>query len=116
MNFSYSVVPDVVYSVLEPCCGAINACLPILKPVGNKLAESRIFSSLRSTIRGSSENSSTNKNLSEPKHATIGGSEQKKKLHRLDEEEFDVDPDDQYPLTNLSVGGVESNFRADTRW
>lgn len=45
-DFTHSVVPDAIYSVLEPCLGVINASLPILQPVASRIAKSRVYSYL----------------------------------------------------------------------
>jgi len=56
LDFSYSVVPDGVYSVLEPCLGVINASLPVLQPIAEKISHSRIFSLIRGSYLASSYN------------------------------------------------------------
>ncbi|KAF2849616.1 hypothetical protein T440DRAFT_398769 [Plenodomus tracheiphilus IPT5] len=42
-NFSHSVVSVTLYSVLEPCLGAMNACLPLLQPAVNRMASYKVF-------------------------------------------------------------------------
>jgi hypothetical protein len=50
-DFSYSVVPDGIYSALEPCLGVANACLPVLQPVAAKMTHSRLFSYIFTTSK-----------------------------------------------------------------
>lgn len=99
LDFSYSVVPDGVYSVLEPYLGVINACLPLLQPIVNRIATTRFWTSLRGTSRGAvtSEDESGN-----PK--TIGSKGKHERFRHLDVEST-TSKDDQYPLT--SVTGLE---------
>lgn len=40
LDFTYSVVPDLVFGALEIELGIVNACLPLLRPVLNKLSGS----------------------------------------------------------------------------
>lgn len=96
MNFSHSVVADGIYSALEPCLGVVNACLPVLQPVSNKISTSRLFS----TLKGSSNKSTGFSNGTESKPATIG-SGPKAKFRRMDEE-TGTSTDDEYPLTDVS--------------
>ncbi|KAH9871191.1 hypothetical protein J1614_006767 [Plenodomus biglobosus] len=53
-NLAYSLVPLSVYSVVEPCLAAINACLPLLQPLRTKLAEWRASKAMlvNNEIRG----------------------------------------------------------------
>jgi hypothetical protein len=121
-NFSYSVVKEGVYSVLKPCLGVMNACLGVMnaclpvQPVASKMAQSRIFSSLRSSLRGTSYGSIIKKGDPESEIVTIGGSGQKKRYQKFDEGNDSVATHDEYPLNNMSVSGVKSNFRTDERW
>jgi hypothetical protein len=96
MNFSQSVVADGVYSALEPCLGVVNACLPVLQPVSNKISTSRLFS----TFKSSTSKSTSYSNGTESKPATIG-SGPKAKFRRMDEETGTF-TDDEYPLTDVS--------------
>lgn len=42
-DFSFHVINDAIFSILEPCLGVANACLPVLPPVVGKLSEGRVF-------------------------------------------------------------------------
>lgn len=98
LDFSYSVVPDGVYSVLEPCLGVINASLPVLQPVTEKLATSKLFSRLKGSLMSSSRNQ-------QPKKASdwsVPRSESSEPgaFHRLDDQRS---TDDHVPLTEVVV-------------
>jgi hypothetical protein len=115
-NFSYSVVKEGVYSVLKPCLGVMNACLPVLQLAASKMAQSGMFSSLRSSLRGTSYGSIIKKGDPESEIVTISGSGQKKRYQKFDEGNDSVATQDEYSLNNMSVSGVKSNFRANERW
>jgi len=58
-DFTYTVVPDLIYGGLEVELGIINACLPIMQPVFNKhFGADGIFSRLRSKITSSNKSES----------------------------------------------------------
>lgn len=98
LDFSYSVVPDGVYSVLEPCLGVINASLPVLQPVTEKLATSRLFSRLKGSLMSSSRNQQPQKasdwSVPRSENSDPGA------FHRLDDQRS---TDDQVPLTEVVV-------------
>ena len=98
LDFSYSVVPDGVYSVLEPCLGVINASLPVLQPVTERLASSRLFSRLK----GSLISSSRNQQAQNAGDWSVPLSESSKSggFQRLDDQRS---TDDQVPLTEVVV-------------
>lgn len=65
-DFTYTVIPDLIFGALEIELGIVNACLPILTPVvtkcfGSESTFRRIWTKLSSTTRFSSRNSSTDK-------------------------------------------------------
>lgn len=102
MDFSYSVVADGIYSVLEPCLGVINASLPVLQPIASKISRTKIFSLLRSSAN------SSNRKDEKPANGLSIGSEpiRKKRFHRLDESS--TLNDDVHTLTDVDGPGNRS--------
>ncbi|MCJ1421896.1 hypothetical protein MMC32_008263 [Xylographa parallela] len=95
-DFSYSVVPDGIYSVLEPCLGVINASLPILQPVVNKLSKG-----LLTFTRGSTAGSSLNLKAKRNGPSWVGHRSEDtmpKRFQRLDDGHC---LDDHVPLTEI---------------
>ncbi|KAF2865367.1 hypothetical protein BDV95DRAFT_623880 [Massariosphaeria phaeospora] len=100
VDYSYSVLPDGIYSVLEPCCGTINACLPMLQPVVSKIVQTRFISRLRGISRSTAPAPSLAK-VHNSNPGTIGSSGNKQRFIRIDEE-ITITHEDEYPLTNIS--------------
>lgn len=104
LDFSYSVVPDGVYSVLEPCLGVINASLPVLQPIAEKMSHSRIFSLLRGSSLFSSYNRRGKQNNSDwsdpPRNDLAPGP-----FRRLDDRR---DMDDNIPLREAQMPSSRS--------
>ena len=97
-DFSYSVVPDGVYSVLEPCLGVVNASLPVLQPVVQKLSHSRIFSLRRTT--GVSSTSTPRKKRIGNSWSASGEETKPKRFHRLEDA---AGLDDHVPLADVHI-------------
>lgn len=67
-DFSYSVVADGIYSVLEPCLGVANACLPLLRPVILRLTTGRTAGSPPPQFDTSGHRDAFRTNISAGKH------------------------------------------------
>ena len=104
-DFSYSVVADGVYSVLEPCLGVINASLPVLQPVADKIGHSRMFSFLR----GSSYAKSSGRQLRSQTSDRSDLPSVEFGFNRLTPQGDKLSHDDEFPLAEFRThvrGGV----------
>ncbi|KAI2628999.1 hypothetical protein GGS21DRAFT_526924 [Xylaria nigripes] len=92
-DFTYSVIPDLIFGALEIELGIVNACLPILRPLLNKLfGGNKPPSSKESDNRGKTS-------------ATLKASS---KLRLLRNRSLEFSTDDSYPLTE-GVAGLPPN-------
>ncbi|TGJ87547.1 hypothetical protein E0Z10_g1200 [Xylaria hypoxylon] len=92
-DFTYSVVPDLIFGALEIELGIVNACLPILRPLVSKL-----FGGKPPSSKDWSNNSEMNSE----------GSKTYSKSRLLKTRSFERLPDDSYPL-NEAATGLPSN-------
>lgn len=95
MDFTYSMIPDIILGGLEINLGIINACLPILRPLfKNWLGPTSILASVwtKKTENGGSNNSNGTWHSQKP-------ALQNKNFHRLQENQFSIDNTSSIPLT-----------------
>lgn len=110
-DFSYSVVPDGIYSVLEPCLGVINACLPVLQPIVNKLTNNTLFSTGKRSMGASSSRVQSAKDLT-----TRSGRHRAKLFRRLDEvDSIGNDEENLFPLSEIESPKLTSEKNGRTR-
>lgn len=64
LDFTYSVVPDLIFGALEIELGIVNACLPILRPLVRKVfgSDSTFLRGWSKKSEGNSDSSKTHKN------------------------------------------------------
>ena len=97
-DFSYSVVPDGIYSVLEPCLGVINTSLPVLQPVVNKLSKGLV-----SLTRGSTAGNSLNVEGKKNGSSWVSSRRQEIKPKRFQRLDNDRSLDDHVPLKEVRI-------------
>lgn len=97
LDFTYSVVPDLVFGALEIELGIVNACLPILRPLVRKA-----FAADSTFFKGWSKKAEMNSDGSEAHKSSM--------INR--NRNFERLSDTIYPLTEI-VSGVPSNETAD---
>ena len=94
LDLSYTAVDDAIWSILEPCLGIVNACLPVLQPALAKVFSSKAFAWTRRSTRMSTAKD------------TWPGSSKARVLHSNDADPKGFYPisDDDYLLKDNPVG------------
>ncbi|KAK6954232.1 hypothetical protein Daesc_004198 [Daldinia eschscholtzii] len=129
-DLPYTVLEDSIWVTLEPCLGIINACLPLLRPLGTKFSSVLGWSTFSSKTRSSKWSSRTDLNRPRSK----GGNHICTPLHEVSisttepwtcqetttshENEGDIPPQTQYGgRTSGCISERESNsIRVTVEW
>lgn len=100
-NITYSIAPEGLFTLLEPTLGIISACLPVVRPVLNKLSKN-------APIPSTEQYGSKSARAASARHSSHGqnGGFAPKRFQRLD--------DYAYPLTDTyrnfnDVAGPEND-------